>query len=124
MLGEGSGGVAGTSVARNARVDYLRPVVDAAGKRLRLFEALLAQPHGDGERTRSVVAEHDDWCIGVELGVARLVISPIGIRVAPGIAAVSNSHGSRTSSRSGGCSVLRSAWYWSTEISGFSMPLG
>ena len=57
------------SVAGDGGVDGAGPVVDASGEGLGVFEALLAEPHGDGEGTGSVVAENDDGGVGVELGV-------------------------------------------------------
>lgn len=54
------------SVARHARVDGARPVVDASRKRLDVFESLVTQPHGDAERALSVVAYDYDWLVGVE----------------------------------------------------------
>src|ERR1700722_18198999 len=54
----------GCSVARNVGVDGAGPVVDAAGEGLRVLEALVAQPHGDGERTLAVMAEDDDGLVG------------------------------------------------------------
>jgi hypothetical protein len=36
---------------------------------LSVVEALVAEPHGDGERALSVVADDDDGLVGVELGV-------------------------------------------------------
>jgi hypothetical protein len=50
----------------NLGVDGAGPVVDASGEGLSIIEALVAQPHGDGERSRSVVAEDDDVGVGVE----------------------------------------------------------
>lgn len=58
------------SVEREARVDGTRPLIDAAGERLCLLEALLAEPHGDVQGTGSVMADNDDGPIGVELRVS------------------------------------------------------
>lgn len=56
-----------TLVAGDGWVDHSGPVVDAAGERLNVFEALLTQPHRDIERTGAVVADDDDGGVGVEL---------------------------------------------------------
>ena len=57
------------SVARNGGVDGAGPLVDATGERLDRFEALVAHPHGDGERTRAVMADDDVGLVGVKFGV-------------------------------------------------------
>ena len=57
-LVEGDGGVYGAGV-----------VVDASGERLDLVEALVAEPHGYGEGSGTVVAEDDVRKVGVEFGV-------------------------------------------------------
>ena len=62
-VGAGSGGAG--SVAGDGGVDDGGPEIDAAGERLGVLEALLAEPHGDVERARAVVAEDDDGLIGV-----------------------------------------------------------
>jgi hypothetical protein len=54
-------------VAGDGGVDGAGPGVDAAGEGLGVVEALVAEPHGDGERTLSVMAEDDDGGVGVEL---------------------------------------------------------
>lgn len=54
-------------VAGDGGVDDAGPEVDAAGDGLRLFEALLTEPVGDGERARAVVAEDGDGLVFVEL---------------------------------------------------------
>ena len=46
-------------------------MIDAAGEGLDVFEALLAQPHGDIERAHAVVAENDSGLVGVEFLEAR-----------------------------------------------------
>ncbi len=56
-------------VAGDGGIDGAGVVVDAAGERLGVLEALVAEPHGDGEGARAVVAEDDDGLVGVELGV-------------------------------------------------------
>ena len=43
--------------------------VDAAGEGLGAVEALVAEPHGDGEGALAVMAEDDDVGVGVEFGV-------------------------------------------------------
>jgi hypothetical protein len=53
-------------VAGDSGVDGSGPGIDAAGKGLGLVKALVAEPHSDGERARSVMAEDDDGSIGVE----------------------------------------------------------
>jgi hypothetical protein len=55
------------SVTGDGGVDGCGPVVDAASEGLRVFEALLPEPHGDVEGARAVVAEDDDGLVGVEL---------------------------------------------------------
>ena len=45
------------------------PVINAAGERLRVVEALVAQPHGDGERASAMMAQDDDGLVGVKLGM-------------------------------------------------------
>ena len=94
-------------IAGDRGVDGAGPVVDAAGQGLDVVEALVAEPHGDGEGTDAVVAHDDDRLVGVELAWARDGNSPMGIRSESGRLAVSNSQGSRTSSRSGGLGCLR-----------------
>jgi hypothetical protein len=69
-----SGGEWGSSeiprlVTGNGGVDGAGPFVDAAREGLDVGEVLVAEPHGDGERTLAVVAEDDDGLIGVEFGV-------------------------------------------------------
>jgi hypothetical protein len=54
-------------VARHGGVDGAGPGVYASGEGLGVVEALVAEPHGDAERTGSVVAEDDDGGVGVEL---------------------------------------------------------
>lgn len=57
------------SVAGDGGVDGAGPGVDTAGEGLGVVEALVAEPHGDGERALSVVAEDDDGPIRIEFGV-------------------------------------------------------
>lgn len=59
--------VFGSLVAGDGGVDGAGPVFDASGEGLGVFEALLAEPHGDGKGAGSVVAEDDDGLVGVEL---------------------------------------------------------
>jgi len=54
------------SVAGDGGVDVARPVVDASGERLDVFEALVAEPHGDVEGASPVMAEDDNGLVGVE----------------------------------------------------------
>ena len=54
------------SVARNCRVDLEGPGVDAAGDRLRLVEALLAEPVSHRKAARAVVAEDEQVVFRVE----------------------------------------------------------
>jgi hypothetical protein len=56
-------------VAGDGGVDGAGPGVDAAGEGLDLLEALVAEPHGDREGARAVMAEDDNGGVGVELGV-------------------------------------------------------
>jgi hypothetical protein len=53
-------------VAGDGGVDGAGPGVDASGEGLGVVEALIAEPHGDGERTLSVMAEDDDGSVGIE----------------------------------------------------------
>jgi len=55
------------SVERDGWVDGAGPPIDAAGERLCVLEALLAEPEGDVEGAGAVVAEDDDGLVGVEL---------------------------------------------------------
>ena len=59
----------GGLVAGDVGVDAARPLVDTADERLRVVETLVAQPQGDRERTRAVVAHDDDRLVRIELGV-------------------------------------------------------
>jgi hypothetical protein len=59
----------GGSVAGDRGVDVAGPLVDAAGEGLGVVEALVAQPHGNGEGSRAMVAEDYDMRVGVEFGV-------------------------------------------------------
>jgi hypothetical protein len=54
-------------VAGHGGVDAAGPAVDASGEGLDVFEALIAEPHGDAEGAGSVMAEDDDGGVGVEL---------------------------------------------------------
>jgi hypothetical protein len=56
-------------IAGDGGVDGAGPGVDAAGEGLGVLEALITQPHRDAEGTGSVMAEDDDWGVGVEFGV-------------------------------------------------------
>lgn len=56
-------------VAGDGGVYGARPVVYAADEGLGVIKALIAQPHGDGEGAHAVVAEDDDWLIGIKLCV-------------------------------------------------------
>lgn len=56
-------------VEGDAGVDGAGVVVDASGEGLDVIEALVAEPHGDGEGAGSVVAEDDVGEVRVELGV-------------------------------------------------------
>lgn len=55
------------SVAGDGGVNKPGPAVDSAGERLNVVESLIAEPHRDGERPDSVMAEDDDGLVGVEL---------------------------------------------------------
>lgn len=54
-------------VAGDSGVDGAGPEVDAAGDGLGLGEALFAEPVGDGERARAVMAQDGDGLVFVEL---------------------------------------------------------
>ena len=56
-------------VAWDGGIDGAGPGVDAAGEGLGALEALVAEPHGHGERALAVVTEDNDGGVGVELGV-------------------------------------------------------
>lgn len=56
-------------VERDGLIDAAGPGVYAAGERLGVLEALVAEPHGDGKRTLSVMTEDDDGLVGIEFGV-------------------------------------------------------
>lgn len=56
-------------VERDGGVDGAGPVVDASGEGLDVGKVLPAQPHGDGERSLTVVAEDDDGLVGIEFGI-------------------------------------------------------
>ena len=60
----------GLSVARDRGVDGAGPGVYAAGEGLSPVKALLAEPHGDVERTGAVVAENDDGFVRIKLVVS------------------------------------------------------
>lgn len=64
-----SGKVKEVSIARNSRVDGSGPGIDATRKRLNAFETLIAEPHGDAEGSRTVVAKDYDRSIGIEFGM-------------------------------------------------------
>jgi hypothetical protein len=68
-VGHPVGWVIGDLVAGDGGVDGAGPGVDASGERLDLLEALIAEPHGDREGARAVMAEDDDGGVRVELGV-------------------------------------------------------
>ena len=57
------------SVAWDGGVDVAGPLVDASGKGLGVVESLVAEPHCDGERSRTVVAKDYDMRVGIEFGV-------------------------------------------------------
>ena len=61
--------MAAWSVAGDGGVDGAGPGIDAAGEGLGVIEALVSQPHSDTEGAGSVVAEDDDWGVGVKFGV-------------------------------------------------------
>jgi hypothetical protein len=61
-----AGRLMGRLVAGERGVDGAGPGVDASGEGLDIFEALIAEPHGDAERTCSVVAEDDYLLIWIE----------------------------------------------------------
>ena len=52
---------------RDGGVDFGRPGIDASAQRLRLLEALVAQPGGDVERTLTMMAQDHEALVGVEL---------------------------------------------------------
>lgn len=60
MFGQTTGAVRFCKlVAGDGGVDRSGPGVDAASEGLGLVEALIAEPHGDGKRALSVMAEAD-----------------------------------------------------------------
>jgi len=59
-----------SSVTRNRGIDGARPCVDATSEGLDVLKALIAEPHGDIERTGAVVADNDHGGVGVKLGVS------------------------------------------------------
>jgi len=59
----------GRLVAGEGGVDGAGPGVDASGEGLDVLEALVAEPHGNAERTCPVVAEDDYLLIWVEFRV-------------------------------------------------------
>ena len=56
-------------INRDGGIDDAGPVVDAAGEGLSVLEALVAEPHGDAEGARAVVAEDDNLLIWIEFRV-------------------------------------------------------
>jgi hypothetical protein len=62
--------VIGELVAGDGGIDRAGPGVDAAGEGLHLLETLVAEPHGDREGARAVVAEDDDRGVGIKLSVS------------------------------------------------------
>jgi hypothetical protein len=63
---QASGSVGQRLIARDAGVDFARPGFYAAGDGLRCVESLLAQPVGDAERTRAVMAQDEQAVVGVQ----------------------------------------------------------
>jgi hypothetical protein len=69
ITGVVSSGKAGGLVAGEGGVDGAGPGVNASGEGLDVLEALVAEPHGDAERTCPVVAEDDYLLIWIEFRV-------------------------------------------------------
>lgn len=57
------------SISWGFRVDFARPLFDAASHGLYVVPAFTSQPRCYGERTRAVVAKYDNMGIGVEFVV-------------------------------------------------------
>ena len=67
--GEGIATYGERSVARYDGIDVARPFVDAARQGLSMIEALVAKPHGDRQRSRTVVTKDYDMRVGIEFRV-------------------------------------------------------
>ncbi len=63
-------GVPAWLVTRDGWVDGSGPGVDASGEGLGVLETLITQPHSDAEGAGAVMAEDDDWGVGIEFGVS------------------------------------------------------